>query len=81
MILLLEYPIEEELMWCLLWIAITNFGVFVITQFDLINGIPAKVSEPSFDTAKAANCNGGVSSQFKGTIIFPIIGKHNCPLA
>lgn len=47
----------------------------------MINRIPAKVSEPSFDTAKAAKFNGGISSQFKGTIIFPIIGKHNCPLA
>ena len=47
----------------------------------MINDIPAKVSEPSFDTIKGVKCNGGISSQLKYMIIFPIIGKFNCPLA
>ena len=47
----------------------------------MINGILAKVSEPSFDTTKVAKCNDSVSSQFKYIIIFPRIDKYNCPLA
>lgn len=57
------------------------YGAFVIIWFNMINGIPAKVSEPSFDTIKGVKCNGGISSQLKYIIIFPIIGKFNCPLA
>lgn len=36
------------------------YDVFVIIWFNMINGIPAKVSEPSFDTIKGVKCNDGV---------------------
>ena len=45
------------------WIVITDFGVLIIIWFDMINGIPAKISQPSFATTKAIKCNGGISPQ------------------
>ena len=81
MILLLECPREEKLTSYLLWIVITDFGVLIIIWFDMINGIPAKISQPSFGTTKAVKCSGGISSQCKYILISPIIGRYDYPSA
>ena len=59
----------------------TDFGVLIIIWFDMINGIPAKISQPSFGTTKTVKSNGGVSSQIKYIFISPIIRKHDCWVA
>ena len=62
-------------------IVITDFRVLIIIWFDMINNIPAKISQPSFDITKAVKCNSGISSQFKYIFISQIIGKYDCPSA
>ena len=79
MILLLECPSEEKLTSYLLWIVITDFGVLIIIWFNMIDHIPAKISQPSFGTTKAVKFNSGISSQCKYILISPIIGKYDCP--
>ena len=81
MILLLECPREEKLTSYLLWILITDFGVLILIWFDMINGISAKISQPSFGTTKAVKYSGDISSQCKYILIWPIIGKYDCPSA
>ena len=51
----------------------TDLGVLIIIWLDMINDIPAKISQPSFGTAKTVKSNGGISSQFKYIFISPII--------
>ena len=61
MIVLLECRSEEKLTSYLLWIVITDFGVSIIIWFDMINNIPAKISQSSFGTIKAVKCNAGIT--------------------
>ena len=55
----------------------TDLGVLIIIWLDMINDIPAKISQPSFGTTKTVKSNGGVSSQFKYIFIFPLICKYD----
>ena len=65
MIILLECSNEEKLTSYLLWIVMADLGVLIIVWLDMINDIPAKISQPSFGTTKTVKSNGGISSQFK----------------
>ena len=53
----------------------------IIIWFDMINSIPAKISEPRFRTTKAVKCSDGISSHCQYILISPIIGKYDSPSA